>query len=179
MRAQVRTWMGIAGGAIALVDAVIYLVLILRQGESSAIVPWVFAMIVAGAIAAIVGSFSKLGPARVLLASAGTLFVVLGALGIFSIGLPLLVAAALCYVGAIRSSVHQEDASRVSRGVMIGTVAVVLVGTALFLVQLVGGGERISVACKGSARGPGMPSVADHPGDSAVRPHPCRTIISH
>jgi hypothetical protein len=181
MKAQVKPWTAIAGGVIALVDAVIYLVLILRQGDSSAIVPLVFSLIVGGAIAAILGSFSNPSRARVLLASAGTLFLVLGVLGIFSIGLPLVVAAALCYVGAAQSSRRAEDSSStVRRGVMIGAMAVVLVGTALLFVQLVGGGESVTVICKGSAPGPGMPSlVRDHPGSATARPHPCRTIVSH
>jgi predicted membrane metal-binding protein len=180
MSPQIRTWTGIAGGAIALADAVIYLVLILRQGESSAIVPWVFSMIVVGAIAAILGSFSDRGLARVLLASAGTIFLILGLVGIFSIGLPLLVAATLCYVGAFQSSAPGEEPPRVGRRVLIGAIAVVLVGTTLFLVQLVGGEESITVSCRSGARGSGMPSLAgNHRQEHAARPHPCRTIISH
>jgi hypothetical protein len=181
MTAQATAWTGALGGAIAFADAMTYLILIYKQGEASAVVPWVFSMIVAGAIAALYGSFSTSGSAWLLLIAAGSLFSVLGVIGIFSIGLPLLLAAGLCYLGAAQISRLREGRSRSRLGVMIGALAIVaVVGTTLLLAQLVTGGERISVVCRGSAQGPAMPSLAgSHPQTSAFVPHPCRTVLSH
>jgi hypothetical protein len=179
MTAQARAWTGGLGGAIAFADAMTYLVLIYKQGESSAIVPWVFSLIAAGAIAAIYGSFTTQRYARLILGAAASLFLVLGVIGIFSIGLPLLLAAGLCFFGARSSRRRADVGSR--RNLLIGVLAITgLVGATLFLTQLVAGGQKVSVRCTGSAAGPGMPAlVGPHPSDAPARPHPCHTIVSH
>jgi hypothetical protein len=89
--------MSAAAAAIALVMLVVYLAVIQAQEDSPAV--WfVVALAVAGLLAAY-GASRRFRPA--LLAS-GALLLVLGLLGILTIGLPLIVAGALAIAAAVR-----------------------------------------------------------------------------
>jgi hypothetical protein len=96
---------GITAAAISLVMVAVYISLIASQGESDWNIVIVIAVLIGSAgAAAAVGSLLPYGPVRVglLTVSAATL-IVLGLIGIFSIGLPLLVAGWLATGAAIRS----------------------------------------------------------------------------
>jgi hypothetical protein len=180
MTLRIRAWGGAVAGVIAVADAALYLAIIHDQGDSSPVVPWVFAIIVLGAIAAFSGSFSTSPRASsMLLSGSAALFLVLGVLGIFSIGSPLLLAAGFSFLGVTQSRRTHKRPSRWRTGVMLGAVAVVVLATTFLVAQIATGGQTISVTCKGSAQGPGMPRLAGGGSHHSVtRPHPCRTITS-
>ncbi|MEA2506984.1 MAG: hypothetical protein QOH48_1602 [Actinomycetota bacterium] len=180
MTIQMRAWGGAVAGLIATADATLYLVIIHNQGDLSPVVPWVFSIIVLGAFAAICAAFSASPRASsMLLAGSAALFLVLGVLGIFSIGSPLLLAAAFSFLGVAQTRRPHERPSRWRTGVVFGAVGVGVLATTFLVVQIATGGQKISVTCSGSAQGSGMPRLATGgPQDSARRPHPCRTITS-
>jgi hypothetical protein len=170
----------VVAGSIGLADGVLYLVLIHRQGDSSA-VPWVFPLIALGALAAVAGW--ALSPGHVsstLLGSSAAVFFVMGVLGIFSIGLPLLIAAVFSLVAVHQSGGGQERSMGAMRPVTLGGLAVAGVLVAAFLLfQIGGGGTTVSVRCSASARGSGMPTVPGAvPARATPRSHGCRTITS-
>jgi hypothetical protein len=184
MTPEPRAWAGAIAGVIGLTDGIGYLVLINRQGEgeSSVVVPFVFTLIAVATVGAFWGVITSPGrTASIMLTSSTILFFLLGVLGIFSIGLPLLVASALSLLAVFQSRGTGESKwGHPGRVAIAGGAAIGIILAALFLGQITGGGETVSVACKGSAPGPGMPSLADgaehHP--AASRPHPCRTRTS-
>ncbi len=96
---------GITAAAIATVMVVVYLAIITSQGEDDWGVVAVFAVLIGScAVAAAVGSLLPYGTVRTcLLTGAAATLLVVGILGIFSIGLPLLVAGWLATGAAIRS----------------------------------------------------------------------------
>jgi hypothetical protein len=92
----------VASAAITLIMIVVYLGLIARQGDDPA------AWFVAGlAVAAVLAGYGAVGRARgrrPALLAAGALLLVLGLLGILSIGLPIIAAGVLAIVAAGRSA---------------------------------------------------------------------------
>jgi hypothetical protein len=96
---------GLVAAVIALVMLVVYLMLIAAEDEDDWGIVAVFAVLIgASGLAAGVGSVLAYGPARTgLLSGAAATLIVVGVLGIFSIGLPLLVAGWLAVGAAIRS----------------------------------------------------------------------------
>jgi hypothetical protein len=179
MTLRIRAWGGAVAGLIGVADAILYLVIIHNQGDSSPVVPWVFSIIVLAAIAALSGSISASPRASsMLFIGSAVLFLVLGMLGIFSIGSPLLLAAGFSFFAMAQVHRPHKRPSRWRTGVMFGVVAVGLLATTFLVVQIATGGQTISVTCKGSAQGPGMPRLAGGSQRSAERPHPCRTVTS-
>ena len=96
---------GLAGAVIAAAVTCLYLVLAAREGNNDLAIVATFAVLIGGsAAAAAVGSLIADGPLRVaLLATAATILLVVGVLGIFTIGMPLLLAGALTTGAAIRA----------------------------------------------------------------------------
>ena len=93
---------GLAAAAIAFADAIAYVTIINRQGTLN---DWGRVVVIAALIAfagvlATVGSLVTGGRRPALLWPATVILLVLGFLGIFSIGLPLLIAGILTAVGA-------------------------------------------------------------------------------
>ena len=88
---------------ITVTMAVVYVVIIRSQGNSP--LPWVLAVLALAAGFATYGANARARFAPVSLAIAGMLLIVMGVLGIFSIGLPLLVAGLIATVsGWVRAA---------------------------------------------------------------------------
>lgn len=93
---------GLAAAAIAFADAIAYLAIINREdGPNDWVVVGVIAtaIVLAGALAA-VGSVVTGGRRAALLWPATVILLLIGFLGMFSIGLPLLIAGILTAIGA-------------------------------------------------------------------------------
>jgi hypothetical protein len=181
MNSSNTAWGGGIGGVIALADAAAYLILIERQGESGgSVVPLVFALITVSGLAAVGGWL--LSPRRagsMLLVFSAVILAVLGVLGIFSIGLPLLLAAGFSLLGLAQSRGGKAPVGRAGRTALVALAAGGLLVAVFLLVQISGGGETVGVSCRGSAPGVGMPSVpGERTPNTALRPHACRTISS-
>jgi hypothetical protein len=177
---RTRAWAGVVAGSIALADGVLYLVVIHRQGDSGP-VPWVFPLIALAAFAAVAGWVLSPGAVpSILLGSSAAVFLILGVLGIFSIGLPLVIAAAFSLLGVHQSGGGQERPMRPGGRVTVAGLSVAGVLLAAFLLfQIGGGGTTVSVRCTASARGSGMPTVPGAvPAHATARSHGCRTITS-
>ena len=100
-----RRWPGLAAAAIAGVVDVLYLVIIAQQDTeplTDSRVVLVATLVLSAGVAAATGSLSHRPLLRLnLLSLATSLLLVLGLIGIFSIGLPLLVAAGFSLAGAL------------------------------------------------------------------------------
>ena len=97
---------GLLAAALAAATDVLYLRLIASQGDSltNGVVVVVATLVATCAVLAVVGAVHADPAVRVsLLAAAASFLLVLGMIGIFSIGLPLLVAAGLALAGALRA----------------------------------------------------------------------------
>lgn len=94
-------------GAIALLMTVLYLWLIGRQGGQA--VAWFVGGTAAAGLLAAYGVRRAAAHRVGALAVAGTIMIVLGVLGILSIGLPLLLAGALALTAALRSPRRVPD----------------------------------------------------------------------
>jgi hypothetical protein len=165
---------------MALADGVLYLVVIHRQGDSSAVVPVVFSLIALGALAAVTGWILSPGAVpSMLLGSSAAVFLVLGVLGIFSIGLPLLIAAGFSLLGVNQSGGTQERSTGPGRRVALGSLGVAgVLLAALLLFQIGRGGTTESVTCSGSAQGSGMPTAQGAVPAHTTRSHECHTTTS-
>ena len=95
--------LGLAAGAIALVVDVAYVAILLAEDEGDELT---FAYLIAIAIvAAVAGSFAGRAEIRAtLLGIAAFVLIGIGILGIFSIGLPLIVAGGLAAIGSARAA---------------------------------------------------------------------------
>jgi hypothetical protein len=106
-----KAWAGLVAGTIALLIAILYLVIIHNQGDASAVVPWVFSAIALASLAAFSGWLLSPGrKASLLLSGAAVLLFVLGVLGIFSVGIPLLLAGVFSVVGVAQARVIRRPA---------------------------------------------------------------------
>jgi low temperature requirement protein LtrA len=95
-------WLGFAAAVVAFADACLYLITISQEDSPSdwGRVGLIATLIVLAGILAVAGSLAQ-GSARVALFGAATpILLVIGFLGIFSIGLPLLLAGIVTAVGA-------------------------------------------------------------------------------
>jgi drug/metabolite transporter (DMT)-like permease len=94
----------LGGGAAAIgaLTLVLYLALIVNEGDDGVleVAPWALAMAVASAAAAA----GAVAARRRLVALGGVVFLVTGLPAIFSVGLPLLVAGLLCLLASRPSS---------------------------------------------------------------------------
>lgn len=96
-----RLWAPLAG-VLGFVMVGIYLVLVLGEGNNSfiAVAPWVVAMSLA-AVLALIGAVSESDRrSRTLLLFAAVIFLVIGVVSIFSLGIGFLVAGALALFAA-------------------------------------------------------------------------------
>ncbi len=105
----------IAAG-IAFAMDVVYLIVIRNQGDGMGIRVLVVASLIAAAGACAAGAARSASPDRrlVLMSGAAGGLISLGILGMFSIGLPLLIAGVLATIGAARSpnwDWHKQSAS--------------------------------------------------------------------
>lgn len=89
-----------AAAVLAWVMVGAYLALIDEQAGDAAV--WYVALLVLGALAAGYGAVTSLPAHRLALVVAGLLLGLAGVVGILTIGLPVLVAGALCLVAAAR-----------------------------------------------------------------------------
>ncbi len=90
--------LGLVAAGIAVVVDAGYVAILVAEGEGDAL--WLACLIGIGALAALGGSLAARADVRIgLLAVAALVLVGVGILGLFSIGLPLLVAAALAAAG--------------------------------------------------------------------------------
>lgn len=88
---------------ITVAMAVLYVLIMRSQGNSP--LPWVLAVLALAAGLALYGANARARLAPVSLAIAGLLLIVMGVLGIFSIGLPLLIAGVIATVsGWVRAA---------------------------------------------------------------------------
>ena len=134
-----RRWPGLVAAAIAGVVDVLYLVLIAQQDTeplTDSRVVLVATLVLSAGVAAATGSLSHRLLLRLnLLSLATSLLLVLGLVGLFSIGLPLLVAAGFSLTGALAVQAVEERPRLVVRlwacnlSVAFGVVAVGLVLT--------------------------------------------------
>lgn len=141
-------WPGLVAASIAAADAVLYFVLIQRQGDPAPVFAWVFSALVVTSLAVFWASMNprnKLSSAVLGLATA-CLFV-LGVLGIFSIGIPLLVASMFCLVATIRNGQPKASMRQWTKATLIGLGVIAVALTALYLIRMATGGayqtERI------------------------------------
>ncbi|MEA2508181.1 MAG: hypothetical protein QOG21_263 [Actinomycetota bacterium] len=166
---------------IALADGAAYLILIQRQSEpGSSVVWWVFSLITMAGLAAVGGWILSPGRAATVTLVASTIILgIVGVLGIFSIGLPLLLASGFALLGVRQSRGRAAPVGSAGRVVVAALAAAGVLVAAFFLVQISAGGQTVGVSCTGSAPGLGMPSVrGDGTDRRALRLHACRTITS-
>ena len=95
-------WLGLLAGAITLADAAFYLLIISREDSPNdwAVVGLIAALIVLAGVVTIAGSMEEGRVRTALLGAATPILLVIGFLGMFSIGLPLLIAGILTGIGA-------------------------------------------------------------------------------
>lgn len=110
-------WPAVAAVVIVACDFVLYLVLIAGQGDLGRTRVWFVALmltaVVAGCLVAAMMRDDRVRPVAAWTSAGGLLS--LGVLGIFSIGLPLLVAGILMVVAALRIGVPKGEAPRPPR----------------------------------------------------------------
>ncbi len=100
MTLTVRSWPGLVAAAIALAVAALTVAILVAEGEGDPMWPAVVIGVAAGAAGA--GSVvDRRTSALTLLWSATAVLTGLGVLAIFSVGLPLLVAAGFAAAGAV------------------------------------------------------------------------------
>jgi hypothetical protein len=117
--------------SMATAVGVLYLQVIGSQGDLDAVVVWFFAVLVFGvALATLVAAFVAAAAFRVYLGvSATALLVLAGILGVFTIGMPLLVAGVFTLVGTIRAWPRSEASPAVAAVVALLTL---IAASALF-----------------------------------------------
>jgi hypothetical protein len=91
-----------AASALALIMLLVYL-WVIRQQQDEPPAAWAVAALVVGAAAAGLGAVVAFPYRRAALAVAAVVLILLGLLAILTIGLPILVAGALCIVAGWRS----------------------------------------------------------------------------
>lgn len=90
--------MGAMGAAIGLVMFVVYLALIVSEGDDSfwEVAPWAVAIAAATGLAAFAAARGPAPRRAGLMRTAGLLFLAIGLPAIFSVGVPLILAGILC-----------------------------------------------------------------------------------
>ena len=131
-----RRWPGLVSAAIAGVVEVLYLILIARQDTeplTDGRVVLVATLILSAGVVAAIGSLSQRLLTRLnLLSLATSLLLVLGSIGLFSIGLPLLVAGGFSLAGALAVQ-PVVDRSRLALGLWACNLSVALGAVAVGL----------------------------------------------
>jgi hypothetical protein len=128
------TLLGLAGGAVALFVAGLYLALVLNKDVVSdgSSVAFIATALIATAVLGIAGAvFPRAFRRRVLLTGAATGMTVWGVVGIFSIGMPLLLAAGLTWLATLRMAGQVREAAMASGAAAVAALAITLVGLSL------------------------------------------------
>ena len=99
-------WLGLGAAALALLDAVVYLRAISQEDTPNdwTIVGFFASVIVLGAVFAAAGSLVGGHNRMLLLGAATTILLVVGFLGLLSIGWPLILAGIVTLVGAVTAT---------------------------------------------------------------------------
>lgn len=103
----IKSMTALAGGSAAIVVDLLYLSAIAQQGVTppGGRVVFVAGWVAAAAVLSVVGAFVPRPPARaVMLGFGAAMLIALGPPAVFSIGIPLLLCAALVAIGAIRAA---------------------------------------------------------------------------
>jgi hypothetical protein len=95
--------LSLAGAVVALAMARVYVTVVDGQGDDPAV--WVVVVLVAAGIGAGYGSLRNAPGRRPVLGTSAFALAVLGLLAILTAGLPILLAAVLCVLGALRGPV--------------------------------------------------------------------------
>ena len=97
-------WWGLGSGGIGFATTFLYIGVIISEGDNEWVPVILFALVMASASTAALAAemISNVEAGRRLLVVSTVMFAVVGMLGIFSIGLPFLVAAGLAAIGAVR-----------------------------------------------------------------------------
>jgi hypothetical protein len=103
---KARAWpriepLALAAATLAIGMAACYVWLIRQQGDQP--LPWVLAVLLAGALLAGYGAFRHLPYRRAALLSAAAALTTLGLLALLSVGLPIIVSGLLALASAIRT----------------------------------------------------------------------------
>ena len=117
-------WPAVAAVVIVACDFVLYLVLIAGQGDLGRTRVWFVALmltaVVAGCLVAAMMRDDRVRPVAAWTSAGGLLS--LGVLGIFSIGLPLLVAGILMVVAALRIGVPKGGGAAAAAGFLVAAL---------------------------------------------------------
>jgi hypothetical protein len=115
-RPSLRPW-AIAAAIAGYAMVAVYVALIVAQGDTplGLVVPWVLAMTTAATLALVAAPVSADQAARRLLFIAAAIFLVIGFLGVLTIGLGFLIAGGLAIAGATRLGTDDSDVSSEER----------------------------------------------------------------
>ncbi|MEE8337762.1 MAG: hypothetical protein V3R95_06855 [Dehalococcoidia bacterium] len=128
------TLLGLAGGVVALFVAGLYLAIIFSEqtGNDGTRVALVATALIATAALGMIGAvFPRAFGRRVLLTAGATGMTAWGVAGIFSIGLPLLLAAGLSWLAVLRMAGQVREAAMASGAAAVATLVITFVGLAL------------------------------------------------
>ena len=103
--------LSVGAAVVAAAMTVVYRGVVEGQGMGEEPALWVQVLLVAGALLALAGTPTRLRRRVPLLLAATGLLGVVGVLGILSIGLPILVAAGLTFLAALRDMAAPRAAS--------------------------------------------------------------------
>jgi hypothetical protein len=98
----------LAAAVVSLVMAWVYVTVVHGQGEEPA--TWVVAVLVGAGLGAGYGAFRGTPGRRAVLGTCACALAALGLLAILSVGLPILLAAVLCLLGALRGPARESPA---------------------------------------------------------------------
>jgi hypothetical protein len=123
--------LGLAGGVVALFVAGLYLVIIFSEDSANdrSATAFIGSALIVTSLLAIAGAvFPREFGRRVLLTAAATSMTAWGVIGIFSIGMPLLLAAGLTWMAVLRMAGRVREAAMASCAAAIAALAITLVG---------------------------------------------------
>ena len=139
MRPTAVAWPGVVAAGIATAVVVPYAFLLDGNGEGAdgrARILFVTVSLAGGAVAALLGSFTREAGLRpLLLGAAGGVLLLWGCLAAFSIGAPLVLAGVLALVGGNRAAADRRAEA--------GWLAAVALGAALAVVGVLATGDEL------------------------------------
>jgi hypothetical protein len=128
------TLLGLAGGMVALFVAGLYLAIIFSEdspNDGSSIAFIATALIATAALGIAGALFPRAFGRRVLLTGAAMAMTAWGVVAIFSIGMPLLLAAGLTWLAVLRMAGQAREAAMAAGAAAVVALAITLVGLAL------------------------------------------------
>ena len=128
------TLLGLAGGMVALFVAGLYLAIVFSEDSANdgSSIAFIATALIATAALGIAGAlFPRAFGRRVLLTGAATGMTVWGVVGIFSIGMPLLLAGGLTWLAVLRMAGQVREAAMASGTAAVAALAITLVGLSL------------------------------------------------